>query len=232
MSKVLIIVSAEVKPGGKIYPPSPVTETMVSALKTAIAKSPDSQTVEIISVGSLLSNGAKLDAGSEELIYCPLTIQLPSSFKFPGKFVYQACQDLQARRNWVERHLSFKTTGNNSLLGDFWLPIVLTGKGPLFGEVIGEGFMPNSYHQPVDLTDDLRQPLYYLGYELLDSLDAIPGVYLLQFSLQEKNIIFDRVWPFPAAPAIASLKIQQPDLFTCYWHCLTNQPILDLTVAH
>ena len=230
MSKVSIIVSAEVKPGGKIFPPSPVTEKMVSALKTAIVNSPDSPAVEVVSVGSLSSNTGKLDARSEQIIYCPLTIQLPSAFKFPGKAIYQACQDLQARRDWVERNLSFKTTGNNSGLGDFWLPIVLTSKGPLYGEVIGEGFLPNSYEQPVDLTDDLRQPLYYLGYNLLESLKAIPSVYLLQFSLQEKDILFDRLWPFPAAPAIASLKIQQPNLFTCYWHCLTDQPILDLTV--
>jgi hypothetical protein len=206
---------------------------MVSALKKAMADSPNSNSpaVEVVSVGSLLSNCAKLDARSEQIIYCPLTIQLPSAFKFPGKSVYQACQDVQTRRNWVERHLSFKTTVNNCRQGDFWLPIVLTSKGPLYGEVIGEGFLPNSYEQPVDLTDDLRQPLYYLGYQLLESLEAIPGVYLLQFSLQDKNIVFDRLWPFPAAPAIASLNMQQPNLFTCYWRCLTNQPILDLTVV-
>ena len=108
--------------------------------------------------------------------------------------------------------------------------MVLTAKGPLYGEVIGEGVIPNSFKQPIDLTDDIRQPLYYLAYELLRSIAATPAVYLLQFALRDQDVVFDRLWPFPAAPAIASLAVQSPDLFTCHWHCLTGQPILDLTI--
>jgi hypothetical protein len=92
--------------------------------------------------------------------------------------------------------------------------------------------MPNSYHQPVDLDDAQRQALYNLGYQLLNSIDATPSVYLLQFAFSaEQEIIFDRLWPFPAAPAIASITVQQPDLFTCHWRCITNQSIPDITIT-
>lgn len=112
---------------------------------------------------------------------------------------------------------------SDSFLGDLWLPIVLTKKGPIYGEVIGEGEIPNSYEQPIDFSnhgsdgydDQIRQSLYYLGYQLLESINAIPSVYLLQFRMLEQEIFFDRLWPFPATPAIASVESQQPDLFAC-----------------
>jgi hypothetical protein len=46
----------------------------------------------------------------------------------------------------------------------------------------------------------------------------------------ETEVIFDRLWPFPASPAIASIQTQQPDLFACHWHCLVGEPIMDLTI--
>ena len=230
MSKVLIIVNAEVKDAGKIIATSPVTEKMVAALKRAIAaNSPETIEVEVVAAASLWSDSAKLTADECNLICCPLTIQLPDSVKFPAKAIYQACQDIKGRRRWVERNLAYKTSIGDSWLGDLWLPVVLTAKGPLYGEVIGEGAIPNSYEQPVELADEQRQRLYHLASQLLQSLSAPPAVYLLQFSLRRKEIVFDRLWPFPAAPAIASLGVQKPDLFTCHWYCLTNQPIRDLT---
>ena len=54
----------------------------------------------------------------------------------------------------------------------------------------------------------------------------------LQNLLPDKEILFDRLWPFPAAPAIASLSRQQPDLFACHWRCLTGQPITDVVIPH
>lgn len=96
----------------------------------------------------------------------------------------------------------------------------------------------HSYEQPIDFSehgsdgydDQIRQSLYYLGYQLLESINAIPSVYLLQFRMLEQEIFFDRLWPFPATPAIASVESQQPDLFTCHWHCLLGNPVVDLTV--
>lgn len=227
MEKVVIIINSEAHAIGKPSRLSPVAERMVTALKQAI---PETITVEIISAASLWSKSESQKI-SKNLIYFPLTIQLPNWFDFPGRTIYQSCRDLEARRAWVEQKLAYQTSIGDSWLGDLWLPIVLTHKGPLYGEVIGEGAIPNSYQQPIDLTDDLRQPLYYLAHQLLENLSAPPSVYLLQFSLLGKDIVFDRLWPFPAAPAIASIKVQNPNLYACYWHCLTNQPILDLAIV-
>ena len=224
---ILIIINAEVDSVGQIITTSPATEKMVTALKQTIQTySTASVKVEVIAAAALWSDSI---AFKEPQIYCPLTIQLPDSFRFPAQPIYQACRDIEERRSWTE-YLHYQTGQDRAWLGDLWLPVVLTAKGPLYGEVIGEGVIPNSYKQPIDLTDDIRQPLYHLAYELLRSIAATPAVYLLQFSLRDQDIVFDRLWPFPAAPAIASLAVQSPDLFTCHWHCLTGQPILDLTI--
>jgi hypothetical protein len=89
---------------------------------------------------------------------------------------------------------------------------------------------PPPYCQPIHLPDRQRQPLYQLAYRLLRSLAAPPAVYLMQFGLQEDGIQFDRLLPFPAEPAIASLGVQTPDLFTCHWRCLVGKPIHDLVI--
>ncbi len=228
MSKVIIIVNAEVKESGRISPQSPVAAKMVTALSGAIQS--DGVEVEVIASATLWTNYNKPAKKDANLIYCPLTIQLPHFFDFPAKSIYQACFDLKARRQWVADNLGFQTSNNHSCLGDVWLPIVLTAKGPIYGELIGEGAMPNSYMQPINISDRQRQPLYHLGYQLLKSINAIPSVYLLQCCLQKNKLIFDRLWPFPASPAIASLAIQKPDLFTCHWYCMSNQPVYDLTI--
>ena len=226
MSKVLIVVNAEIQEGGKIIPSSPVTEKMVVALKKAIDL--NYFQVEIIAAASLWSNSGKFE--QENLIYCPLTIQLPPNFKFPAQDIYHACKDIKGVRNWVETNLGYKTSIGENWLGDLWLPVIWTNKGPVYAEVIGEGAIPNSYQQPVNLGDDQRQNLYHLAYDLLEHLSVVPSVYLLQFRFHGKEIIFDRVWPFPAAPAIATIGRQQPDLFVCHWHCLISEPILDVKI--
>jgi hypothetical protein len=228
MEKVVIIINSESHGIGKPSRLSPVAERMVTALKQAI---PETITVEVMSAASLWSKSESQKINRSNIIYCPLTIQLPHWLDFFGRTIYQSCRDIEARRAWVEQKLGYQTSIGDSWLGDLWLPIVLTHKGPLYGEVIGEGAIPNAYQQPVDLTDDLRQPLYYLANQLLENLAAPPSVYLLQFGLLGKEIVFDRLWPFPAAPAIASIKVQNPNLYACYWHCLTNQPILDLAIV-
>lgn len=116
--------------------------------------------------------------------------------------------------------------------GSYWLPIVLTARGPIYGEVISTqpGPAATFYTQPLHLPDEQRQPLYQFGFRLLRWLEAPPSVYLLQFSLGEAGPLFDRLWPFPAEPAVASVGVQQPDLFTCHWHCLNQLPLVDLTI--
>ena len=127
------------------------------------------------------------------------------------------------------------TNGSRYPLGQEASPHIgaLTSK-PIFAEVIGEGSMPNSYEHPIIIPNRQLKSLHSLAHKLLDSLSAPPACYLLQFSLYNGEIIFDRLWPFPAAPALITLKTQQPNLFTCHWKCLTQQPIeaSDLIVSN
>jgi hypothetical protein len=230
---VLIVVEAEADGQALLTMPAAQAE-MVGALKRSIAANPiseaSSETVEIVT-GDGVSAAAKSQANT---ILCPLTLNLPLDLHFPEQAIYQTCRNVLDLRQWVEQKLSF-SIGE----GKFWLPVVLTAKGPLYAEVIGKTELAASedieheepdYLQPIHLPDRWRQPLYQLGQELLRSLAAPPATYLLQFGLQNQQICFDRLFPFPAVPAIASLGIQTPDLFTCHWCCLTRQPILDLTI--
>ncbi|MEO0948341.1 MAG: hypothetical protein AAFY11_09395, partial [Cyanobacteria bacterium J06641_5] len=189
-----------------------------------------------LSAGKSCSSQPKtpLLAVAENYTICPLTIDLPTNLAFPARDTFQACKDVSGMRQWVERELGLPTGASfphRFWFGDHWLPIVLTAKGPLYAEAIGEGETPNAYQQPVDLSDRQRQPLYHLAQKLLETLAAPPAVYLLQFGWQDGRAIFDRLWPFPAAPAIASLGVQEPDLFACHWHCLREMPLYDVAIA-
>ena len=233
MEKVVIIINAEVSDRGKLISASPVTQKMVEALQRSIKEHSGASTaVEIISAATLWSknwrnNYQDLDSTT---LYCPLTIQLPEYFDFPQKDIYSACKDLNSRRRWVEKKLGFKTSVGDSWLGHLWLPIVVTDK-PIFAEVIGESSIPNSYEHPITIPHHQLKSLHGLADRLLDSLSAPPACYLLQFSLYDGEIVFDRLWPFPAAPALITLKTQQPNLFTCHWKCITQQPIAEKDIV-
>ncbi|MEP0750874.1 hypothetical protein NDA03_01450 [Trichocoleus sp. Lan] len=227
MRKVLIVVDAADE-----LPVSPTIAEIVSALKQSALNSPVPTTIQIVETQFIASVWTDLQNQAETL-WCPLTLNLPESLEFPAQSLYQACRDVTGLRQLVEQ------LGATTGVGDFWLPIVLTAKGPLYGEVIGRVEDDESrrleptlkgYRQPVHLSDIWRQPLYQLGHRLLQSLSAPPAVYLLQFGFQEQKIIFDRLLPFPGEPAIASINVQKPDLFTCHWHCLTGQAIYDLQI--
>lgn len=228
MEQALIIINAEVNDKKQLISASPVTERMVTALQRGIAKYSPEVDVDLTSAGALWTKTGKRVSSKVRPIYCPLTIQLPEYFDFSSKSIFTACKDISGRRRWVEKHLGFKTSVGDSWLGHLWLPIILTKKQPLFGNIIGEGAIPNFYEQPIDFPASKRKPLYKLATNLLDSLNATPAVYLLQFSLYSNEIVFDRLWPFPAAPALASLKGPQLDLYTCHWLCLTGKTITDM----
>ncbi len=227
MSKVIIIVNAQVK-GGKISPHAPVAERMAMALGNGVKKFNPHWETEIVSGADLWSKSIQLSSPSGNVIYCPLTIKLPDWFVFPAQQIYYACRDVEKRRQWVEKNFGYQTSQENQWLGDLWLPIILQKEKLIYGSVIGEGMIPNDYQQPYNLSLDILQKLCHLGDALLDSIQAIPSVYLLQFRLVEGYIIFDRIWPFPATPAISSINQQNPDLFTCHWCCLSNQAISDI----
>ena len=232
MEKVVIIINAEVSDRGKLLSASPVTQKMVEALQRSIVEESPSLEIEIVSAATLWSKNRTILRKDRNIntIYCPLTIQLPDYFEFPQRKIYSACKDINSRRRWVEKNLGFKTSVGDSWLGHLWLPIIMTDK-PMFGEVIGEGSMPNSYEHPVLIPKRQRKSLHNLAEQLLDSLSATPATYLLQFSLYNGEIVFDRLWPFPAAPALITLKTQQPDLFTCHWRCMTEQRISTISIS-
>lgn len=174
----------------------------------------------------------QLPAGA---ILLPLTFHLPNAVPFGQELLWQQCQDLD---NW--RRLVGQLGAVARIKSDdphYWLPIVWTAKGPLYGEVIGQkpGSPKNGYLQPIHFPDQWRQPLYGFAYQLLKAMAAVPSVYLLEFGWQDQHVGqqlgFDRLWPFPNQAALASLGVQTPDLFTCYWRCLAGLPITDLHIA-
>ncbi|MBW4470078.1 MAG: hypothetical protein KME45_06695 [Stenomitos rutilans HA7619-LM2] len=216
---------------------SEVTAQMISVLKAAMLSKHQSETacirVDVISSADLAADvlsGGKW-ASSDHLL-CPLTLHLPPALSFPAQAIYSACRDVAGLRQQLAAWQYAIGSGN------FWLPIALTAKGPLYAEVIGlaseiaasADLSKRRYTQPVHLNDAQRQPLYALGQRLLRSLSAPPAVYLMQFGWQGNTLCFDRLFPFPAAPAIASLKVQTPDLLACHWACLSSQPIVDLVI--
>lgn len=224
MPKVIIIVNAHVNEG-KISPTAPVAEKMATAMKEGIINSDNSITVEIMGAADLWAKSVNLPSVSDNLIYCPLTIKLPNWFHFSAQRIYQACREIDNRRKWVKEHFSNQIGNDNLWLGDLWLPVIKTKEIVSYGDIIGEGEMPNSYQQPFPFADNRRDLLYSLAHDLLDSIKATPAVYLLQFKILEQKIFFDRLWPFPATPAIASLNHQQPNLFTYHWLCLSHQSL-------
>ncbi|NJL36460.1 MAG: hypothetical protein HC899_06595 [Leptolyngbyaceae cyanobacterium SM1_4_3] len=227
MARVLILVDAKDQQGWAKT--SVELAQGIAALKQAIATFPanPSNSVHVAVEVSAASSPISLEEADQ---VCPLTLNLPNFVTFPGREIYRACQNILDMRRQVEK------LGCPTGTGQFWLPIVLTAKGALYAEAIGveaasEAAASPTFFQPLHLSDRWRQPLYRLGQRLLRSLSAPPATYLIQFGFQGEATYFDRLLPFPAAPAIASLGVQSPDLFACHWLCITNQPILDLTIS-
>jgi hypothetical protein len=212
MSRVLIVTGDEQGPADR--------------LKAAIAQSDPLIEVEICGVSGLNSGAIALSGA----IVCPLTLDVPSDLVFPGQDVFRFATNVVAARDRVAQELQVPVGD-----GNFWLPVVLTARGPLYAEAIAaesdklSGEL--SYRQPVHLSDVWRQELYELAFRLLDLVNAPPATYLMQFGFVGERIFFDRLLPFPAAPAIASVGVQVPDLFVCHWYCLTNKPIYDIQIT-
>jgi hypothetical protein len=226
MSKVIIIVNAQVD-NGKISPKEPIAEKMAVALSKSIIKSNPCHEIKIVGGAQIWSKSLQIDDSDQDIVYCPLTIKLPDWFNFPAQHIYCVCRDLEKRRKWVEQNFNYKTTHDDLSLGDLWLPIIFDGENCIYSDFIGEGVLPNYYQQPYDLPSEIHHSLYTLAQDLLLSIQAIPSVYLLQFKMLDNNIIFDRLWPFPACPAIASINIQKPDLFDYHWDCLSNKSTIN-----
>ncbi|MFB2979307.1 hypothetical protein [Microseira sp. BLCC-F43] len=205
------------------------TDQMVQALLQAI-NPVTPVNVQVVAASSLPQAGIAVSdsltktefCDKENILLCPLTLNLPDNLQFPGSAVYQACRDVTKLRHQMQQ-LGY-ATGE----GSFWLPIVLTAKAPLYAEVIG--LKDNKYYQPIHVSDEAKQVLYQMGWRLLRSLNAPPATYLVQFGFEGKDIYFDKLLPFPGEAAIASIGIQSPDLFACHWHCLMGLPLFELTI--
>lgn len=161
---------------------------------------------------------------TEAVDYCPLTLDLAN----PAQFQLTPYLNVAAQRQQVQQQWPMPSCESSSLL----LPIVLTAKGPLYAEAIQAqaGQEHGQFQQPYHLKDKQRQPLYRFAFQLLDYYQATPAVYMLAFEFQGETLAFDRLWPFPNESAIASVGVQEPDLFRCHWLCLTQQPILDVQI--
>lgn len=227
MLEVWIVVDGEVNATGELVAASPATATMVTALQKAITQ--NSATIKLLGKTDLNSLNLPKD-----VVFCPLTLHLPSNFDFPQKAIFKACENVEFFRYLISQKFGYITRP-----GNFWLPVVLTQKGPIYAEAIGSTSQLTTellsedlvYSQPVHFSDAMRQQIYEMAYNILKFLNASPATYLMQFGSIDREIWFDRILPFPAAPAIASINTQTPDLFACHWYCLTNQPIVDLTIT-
>lgn len=227
MLEVWIVVDGEVNATGELVAASPATATMVAALQKAIAQ--NSTTIKLLGKTDLNSLNLPKD-----VVFCPLTLHLPSNFNFSQKAIFKACENVEFFRYLISQKFGYITRP-----GNFWLPVVLTQKGPIYAEAIGSTSQLTTellsedlvYSQPVHFSDAMRQQIYEMAYNILKFLNASPATYLMQFGFIDREIWFDRILPFPAAPAIASINTQTPDLFACHWYCLTNQPIVDLTIV-
>jgi hypothetical protein len=156
---------------------------------------------------------------SPKAIYCPMTLVVPPTFQFWGQSIGKFCQDI----DWL-RVLAANTTGVKvGDGGNLWLPVIWTAQDPIYGDIIGKN--GDDYQQPVQLEDRDLQSLHRFSNRLLTQMTAPPATYLVQFSKADSGIIFDRLFPFPAIPALASIGVQQPDLFDCHWRCITGQSI-------
>ncbi len=111
-----------------------------------------------------------------------------------------------------------------------WLPVALTAKGTLYGELIGQVSQGN-FLQPIHLNDKIRQTLYRFTQGLFHTLELkSTGVYCVGVAWEDGQLCFDRLWPFPIQPALASLGVQTPDLFVAHYLCCGNLPLRDLRI--
>ncbi|ERN41264.1 hypothetical protein KR51_00021540 [Rubidibacter lacunae KORDI 51-2] len=199
------------------------TNPISAALQSAIARCNPKIATVVVAPEALLA------VAKPELCYLPLELELPVAFQFPGRWLWDACREVEGLQARAARDLSVDIATAD--LPTYWLPVALTARGPLYGEAIASN--PNrkiGYVQPADFPDRIRQSLYALAFRLLRWLDAPAALYLVEVGTDGDRVAFSRLWPFPAAPALASLGVQQPDLFTAHWLCVSGQPLLDLVV--
>jgi hypothetical protein len=104
------------------------------------------------------------------------------------------------------------------------------------------------YRQPWHLDDRQRQQLYGVGRSLATALNLPWGVHLMQFCEYprssdaatvnptpvtkggEGTLVFDRLYPYPGPPVLASWGVQEPDLLSCHRACVLGQPLREVVI--
>jgi hypothetical protein len=150
-----------------------------------------------------------------QTLYCPLTLNLPPTFEFWGHSIWQTCRDLDRLRE-LATELKFQVTDR----GNLYLPIIWRDLLPIYTEVIADSDSDKELPS-LPIADRDRQSLIEFSDRLLGKIDAPPSVYLVQFSNTKTGIAFDRLFPFPALPALSSVG-NQPNLFERYWRCISQ----------
>lgn len=162
---------------------------------------------------------------TDNALLCPLTLDISPDLEFWGQDIFNACRQTAKMQQWVAVE-----AGVAAGVGNCWLPIVNTRQGIFYAAAINQ--IGDRYQQPFHLAGQQLRSVYQLAAKLVEQLQAPPAVYLLAFGFVDRELVFDRLLPFPAAPALASINFQQPDLFACHWLCLNNQPVMELLIAN
>lgn len=212
-------------PGSALAGPAIAADRLVALAKAAQA---DGRALEpvMIAIGE-----TQPIPTATEAIDCPLSLGVLADPRFPADWparsLWETCAAVESLRSRVAEELQWPTTA----AGDLWLPLVVTAKGPLYAEAIAHDPATGRFVQPHHLSDRDRQTAYRLAFELLTLLKLPPGVYLVQWGQDAAGETqFDRLYPFPAAPAIASLGVQSPDLLECHLRGLLSQPLRELAI--
>jgi hypothetical protein len=147
-------------------------------------------------------------------LYCPLTLNIPPNFQFWGQSIWQTCGDLDRLRHLCATTVGVKVGDG----GNLWLPVIWTVKDPIYSDPIE--LSADGNYRSIEIDDRDLQSLQQFSNKLLTKINAPAAVYLIQAKLAETGIVFDRLFPFPATPALASLG-KKPDLFEHHWRCIS-----------
>lgn len=201
---------------------------------------------------------AALAPTTPQPLLIPCTLSLPSLATLGALLpvgwtdhLVQRCRDVAGLRAWVaEQDAGLGVLAGQAQVG--WLPLIVTARGVLYGEAIAADpdfaaveSQRTLYRQPWHLNDRQRQQLYGVGRSLVTELNLPWGVHLMQFrgvprssdsarvtdSPADHSLAFDRLYPYPGPPALASCGRQEPDLLSCHRACVLGQPVRDVVIA-
>ncbi|WP_019499623.1 hypothetical protein [Pseudanabaena sp. PCC 6802] len=172
--------------------------------------------------------------------------------------IVAACADLEGRRIWAKQihGIDAIDTGNFwlpvvwTVRGPLYAEVITRRSDGRYHQPfhLSDRFKQPLYHFAYSLLTSLSAPpaVYLIQFTPQPPTIGFTDSKGLAFGSQSPHqtqesipnakplhpppILFDRLIPFPDEPAIASIGVQEPNLFACHWLCLTQQPILDLKI--